>query len=184
MKLIPMTLEGCVVRMADTISYIGRDIEDAIRLNMIKRTDLPVASTSVLGQTNGTIVYNLVTDVIRNSFQTPHIAFSPEVSDALETLKAFNLERIYLNPKIKKHNATIGKLFEWMFAKHLTDINQANRTSPVYTDFLDDKIPAYMDAHSPEELVRDFIAGMTDNYFLRQCPENLRRALTPIDTNT
>jgi dGTPase len=184
MKLIPMTLEGCVVRMADTISYIGRDIEDAIRLNMIKRSDLPVASTAVLGETNGTIVYNLVTDVIRNSFQTPHIAFSPEVSEALEALKKFNLERIYLNPKIKKHNETIGKLFEWLFAKYLTDIDQTNRTSPVYTDFLDDKLPAYTDAHSPEELVRDFIAGMTDNYFLRQCPENLRQALTPIDANT
>ena len=184
MKLMPMTLEGCVVRMADTVAYIGRDIEDAIRLNMIKRSDLPNASTSVLGETNGTIVYNLVTDVIRNSFQNPHIAFSPEVSDALETLKEFNLERIYLNPKIKKHNKTIGKLFEWMFTKYLTDIRQDNRTSPVYIDFLDDKMPAYVDVHSPEELVRDFIAGMTDNYFLRQCPENLRQALTPIETNT
>ena len=54
--LVPMTLEGCVVRMADTISYIGRDIEDAIRLSLIKRSDLPDDTTRLLGNTNGTIV--------------------------------------------------------------------------------------------------------------------------------
>jgi len=67
-ELVPMTLEGCVVRMADTISYIGRDIEDAIRLNLIKREDLPEKSVARLGHTNGTIVYHLVTDIIQNSY--------------------------------------------------------------------------------------------------------------------
>ncbi|MGD8663726.1 MAG: HD domain-containing protein, partial [Desulfobacterales bacterium] len=65
--LLPMTLEGCLVRMADTISYIGRDIEDAIRLKLIHRSDLPRESVSLLGDTNGTIVFNLVTDIICNS---------------------------------------------------------------------------------------------------------------------
>jgi len=180
-ELMPMTLEGCVVRMADSISYIGRDIEDAIRLKIIKRTDLPAVSASILGQTNGTIVYNLVTDVIRNSFQTAHVAFSPEVSDALKLLKEFNLERIYLNPKIKKHNDTIGKLFEWLFEKFLDDIQTDNRPSPVFKDFLNDKAAGYIEEHSSEELVRDFISGMTDNYFLRQCPPALRKALGPLD---
>ena len=56
-RLFPMTLEGCVVRMADTISYIGRDIEDAIRLGMIQRSELPRQSVKQLGDTNGTIVF-------------------------------------------------------------------------------------------------------------------------------
>ena len=101
LQLMPMTLEGCVVRMADTVSYIGRDIEDAIRLKMIARSDLPPKCVKRLGNTNGTIVYHLVTDIIHNSFQNPYVAFSPEVSEALEGLKAFNLERIYMNPQIK-----------------------------------------------------------------------------------
>ncbi len=119
--------------------------------------------------------------MIRNSFQTAHIAFSPEVSGALKALKEFNLERIYLNPKIKKHNETIGQLFEWLFEKFLADIQQAQRRSPVFKDFLDDKAPAYAEEHAHEELVRDFIAGMTDTYFLRQCPPALRKALGPLD---
>ena len=94
--LVPMTLEGCVVRMADTISYIGRDLEDAIRLDLIKRSDLPAECVQRLGDTNGTIVYQLVTDVIENSFRKPMVSFSPEISNALKRLKEFNLERIYL----------------------------------------------------------------------------------------
>ncbi|MEA1945850.1 MAG: HD domain-containing protein [Thermodesulfobacteriota bacterium] len=173
-KLIPMTLEGCVVRMADTISYIGRDIEDAIRLKMIKRSDLPKGSVDILGDTNGTIVYNLVTDVIKNSFQNSYVAFSPEVSDALKRLKDFNLERIYMNPEIKKHTGAIKKLFGMLFEKYLNDIETENRSSVIFTGFLEDMSEDYIKNHRKEEIVRDFIAGMTDHYFLRQCPEDMR----------
>ena len=173
-KLIPMTLEGCVVRMADTISYIGRDIEDAIRLEMIERSDLPKDSVDILGNTNGTIVYNLVTDVIKNSFQNSYISFSPEVSEALKRLKDFNLERIYMNPKIKTHTGVIEKLFAMLFEKYLNDIEIENRSSVIFTGFLENMSEDYIENHCKEEIVRDFVAGMTDHYFLRQCPEELR----------
>ncbi|MCG8567512.1 MAG: HD domain-containing protein, partial [Desulfobacterales bacterium] len=65
--VVPMTLEGCVVRMADTISYIGRDLEDAIRLKLVSRSQVPEEARKLLGDTNGTIVFNLVTDLIANS---------------------------------------------------------------------------------------------------------------------
>jgi len=172
--LIPMTLEGCVVRMTDTISYIGRDIEDAIRLDMIKRSDLPKESVKHLGDSNGTIVFNLVTDMIENSFQNIYIAFSPEISDALKLLKEFNFKHIYMNPKIKKHLGTIKKLFEMLFEKYLNDLENENHSSVIFTRFLKDMSESYLNNHSKEEMVRDFVAGMTDQYFLRQCPENMR----------
>ncbi len=172
--LIPMTLEGCVVRMTDTISYIGRDIEDAIRLDMIKRSDLPKESVKYLGDSNGTIVFNLVTDMIENSFQNIYIAFSPEISDALKLLKEFNFKHIYMNPKIKKHLGTIKKLFEMLFEKYLNDLENENHFSVIFTRFLKDMSENYLINHSKEEMVRDFVAGMTDQYFLRQCPENMR----------
>jgi len=173
-KLIPMTLEGCVVRMADTISYIGRDIEDAIRLDVIKRSDLPAESVKVLGNTNGTIIYSLVTDVIKNSFQNIHVAFSPEVSEALRGLKAFNLEKIYLNPVIKKHTPRIRDLFRMLFERYICDLEKDNRESVIFINFLEDISEAYKANHRKEEIVRDFIAGMTDRYFLSQCPETMR----------
>ncbi|MBU1712629.1 MAG: HD domain-containing protein [Proteobacteria bacterium] len=172
-KLIPMTLEGCVVRMADTISYIGRDIEDAIRLGVINREDLPEESVRVLGNTNGTIVYNLVTDIIKTSFRNIYVAFSPEVSDSLKRLKAFNLERIYMNEKIKKHTNRIKELFKLLFERYLDDLEKENNESAIFINFLKDISEEYMINHRKEEIVRDFIAGMTDQYFLRLCPENL-----------
>ena len=173
-QLIPMTMEGCVVRMADTISYIGRDIEDAIRLGFIKRSDLPKDCVDILGDTNGKIVYTLVTDVIRNSFRTINIVFSPEVSDALKNLKLFNMERIYLNPDIKKYSSTIKKLFGILFEKFFEDLEKENRSSVIFTGFLGNMAESYTESFTSAEIVRDFIAGMTDHYFLRQSPENMR----------
>ena len=169
-----MTLEGCAVRMADTISYIGRDIEDAIRLNMIRRSDLPQSCVRLFGDTNGSIVYRLVTDVIKNSFRKPCIAFSEEVSDGLKRLKDFNLARIYMNPKVKTYYRSIRALFPMLFDKFLEDLETDNRGSKIFTHFLKDMAPGYTEGHRPEEIVRDFIAGMTDRYFLRNCPEHLR----------
>jgi len=176
-KLIPMTSEGCVVRMADTISYIGRDIEDAIRLDMIKKSDMPGQSVKLLGNTNGTIVYNLVTDIIKNSFQKNYIAFSFEVSEALKILKEFNIEHIYFNPRIKRHSHVIKRLFEILFERYLEDIEKENRSSVIFTLFLKDMSEEYINDHSKEEVVRDFISGMTDSYFLRQSPKGEIRGL-------
>ena len=172
--LMPMTLEGCVVRMADTVAYIGRDLEDAIRLKVVQRSDLPVEVTAVLGDSNGTIVYNLVTDIIHCSHTTGHIAFSDRVSNGLKQLKQFNLERIYLNPTIKKNAAAIQTLFELLFESYLNDLQKGNERSKIFTGFLADMSEEYIESHRPAEIVRDFIAGMTDRYFLLQCPERLR----------
>lgn len=175
--LVPMTMEGCVVRMADTIAYVGRDIEDAIRLNLIKRSDLPQSSVQILGKTNGTIVFNLVTDVIQTSLHKKYVAFSSAVSEALKQLKQFNLEYIYLNPKVKTHSLKLKDLFEFLFETYISDIKRQDDTSVIFNRFLYGMSPAYMEDHTSAEIVRDFIAGMTDEYFLSQCPNAMRPAL-------
>ncbi len=175
--LMPMSLEGCVVRMADTISYIGRDIEDAIRLGLIARAEMPDRAVKVLGSTNGTIVYNLVTDVIRHSYRQPYLTFSTDVSEALKTLKAFNLDRIYMNPSIKHHTLKIEQLFVLLFNRYIKDILLSNRDSVIFKNYLRDMDERYLDEHRPAEIVRDFIAGMTDRYFLQQCPVSMRPAV-------
>ena len=172
--LTPMTFEGCVVRMADTVAYIGRDIEDAIRLNLIKRSELPSDSVACLGNTNGTIVFNLVTDIIQTSFQKQYVAFSSDVSDALKRLKSFNLERIYLNPKIKTHSSNLKNLFGFLFEKYLSAIRKKDTSSVIFSRFLNGMSAAYTESHGSAEIVRDFIAGMTDEYFLNQCPDSMR----------
>jgi len=174
LPVTPMTVEGCVVRMADTISYIGRDIEDAIRLDLIRRDELPRESVERLGDTNGTIVYNLVTDVIQHSFEKPAIAFSEEASEALKKLREFNLNRIYLNQEIKPSAGEINSLFKLLFERYVQDIQQGNEASIIFTEYLADMSDEYKNNTGPAEIARDFIAGMTDEYFLRQCPDELQ----------
>ncbi len=172
--LTPMTLEGCVVRMADTISYIGRDIEDAIRLNLLDRRELPQNAVQCLGSTNGTIVYNLVTDMITQSTGKPFVTFSPKVSGALAELRDFNLQHIYLNPMIKPHAEKIKPLFELLFKSYFKALQKRNEDSIIFSQYLDDMSERYRQSFSPAEIVRDFIAGMTDDFFLNQLPEELR----------
>ncbi len=171
---VPMTQEGCVVRMADTISYIGRDLEDAIRLGLVTRDQMPDTCKQLLGQTQGTIVFNLVTDLIQTSIDQDEIGFSPRVSQALKELKAFNYRHIYKNPAIKKHLMGIEGIFTYLFDTYMADLTKENRESVIYSEFLDGMKDQYADAHSPAEIVRDFIAGMTDSYIIRQAPDNLK----------
>ena len=98
-KIRPMTLEGCLVRICDVIAYIGRDIEDAIVVKLIKRKDIPAEITSVLGNTNRSIIDTLVRDIIVNSYDKPYIMLSKDKFDALKLLLDFNYKNIYMNPK-------------------------------------------------------------------------------------
>jgi len=169
----PMTLEGCVVRMADTISYVGRDIEDAIRLGLITREEIPGHCRRVLGDTNGTIVYTLVEDLVSSSLEKDHVCFSEEVSQALVRLKAFNHERIYMNDRVKKQTPKIKIMFELLFEKYLRDLETGNPDSDIEKEFLAGMSSEYRNQTSKAAVVRDFIAGMTDDYFLTQCHKNL-----------
>ncbi len=168
LPLIPMTLEGCVVRICDTVAYIGRDLEDAIVVGLIQRSDLPAEVREVLGNTNGTIVYRLVEDLVESSAGRPYVGFSPEVGRALGRLKHFNLHRIYLDRRIKSQHHKIERAFDLLFERYLADLKEGRRASPVFRDFLEHMDPAYQESLSPAAIVRDFIAGMTDDYFLRR----------------
>lgn len=171
-NLMPATLEGCVVRLADTIAYIGRDIEDAIILDLIKREDLPTDCQKILGNTNGTIVYNLVTDLISNSntagTEPFFIGFSLQISSSLEELKRFNYDRIYLAPKTKKQTPIIKDCYRRLFKYYLDFLNKSSSPLSDEVDLMSDISPQCFQQYSPEERVRDFIAGMTDDFFLKQ----------------
>ena len=175
MELSPMTLEGCVVRLCDTIAYIGRDIEDDIELKLIKRSDIPADCRKVLGDTNGTIVYHLVEDLITNSLASGQggeltqdsIGFNPDVSYTLKELKTFNYQYIYMNPAIKKDFPKIQNCYRVLFETYLDQVVKMETASEIFTEMLASMDSCYMEKHAPAEITRDFIAGMTDDYFLK-----------------
>lgn len=165
--LIPMTLEGCVVRICDTVAYIGRDFEDALQVGLVERGDLPAEVAGVLGNSNGTMVYRLVEDLVAHSVEQDQIGFSPAVGQALGRLKTFNYQRIYLHPRIKTEHHKIHEMFRRLFDHFLDDLRRERRSSPIFGQFLAGMRPEYRQATPPAAVVRDFIAGMTDEFFLR-----------------
>jgi len=171
LSLLPATLEGCVVRMADTIAYIGRDIEDAIVLGLIKREDIPRECTELLGDTNGKIVYNLVTDLIENSDienSPPSIGFSEKISDILLQLKQFNYKNIYLAPQTKRQTPQIESCYSALFEHYRQCLRDKTSKLPENIDLMRNVLVNPHSEYSDEERVRDFMAGMTDNFFVQQ----------------
>ncbi len=174
-EMMPMTMEGCVVRISDTIAYIGQDLEDAIRIGLIRRDEIPGELRTGLGSTNGEIIDTLVKDVVYNSYDQPHICFSEEVSGMLLQLKQFNYKNIYLSKRLKKDHTKIRRGFRLLFDIFIKDIEEKHRDSRIFRDFLASKDPGYLSAFSDAEKVRDYIGGMTDRYFA----EILREIIIP-----
>ncbi len=163
----PATLEGCVVRITDTIAYIGQDIDDAIRIGLIKRSDLPPAATDVLGAFNGQIIDTLVNDVVCQSYGKNYVRFSETISNALYELKQFNYKYIYKSPKLKINHNRIHKGFEILFRHFLERLKEKDTNSEIFQHFLNSKCREYLETTSEELMVRDFLAGMTDRYFTK-----------------
>ncbi|MFX1411193.1 MAG: deoxyguanosinetriphosphate triphosphohydrolase family protein [Promethearchaeota archaeon] len=179
-KRIPMSYEGIAVRFADTISYIGRDIEDAILLGLIKRNEIPKFCKEILGDTNPRIINTLITDLLNFSLDNDVIGYSDIIFQALKELKAFNYAKIYIRRDLFKKNTQdktfIDKLkerFELIFEKCLKNLEEENFNSPIFKDhvqYIDDKnFSTYFfplkDQNKLTLIVRDYIAGMSDKYF-------------------
>lgn len=167
-KLRPMTLEGCVVRVSDILAYIGKDIEDALTLGVIKRDEIPESVTRVLGEKNRDIVNTFVTDIIENSKDKPYIKMSEDVYQALLKLKDFNTKNIYEKANTKEDIEHYENMFRTLFLKYKSDIEKENKLSEIYQVFLNTMCEEYLKETSTNRMVIDFIAGMTDDY-MKKC---------------
>ena len=167
-NLKPMTLEGCVVRISDVIAYIGKDIEDAIRLNKIKSIDLPNEVVGVLGATNSEIVNTIVIDIIKNSMDKNYISMSKTIYDALQSLIDFNYKNIYLKANTTTQLDKIDKMFESLFKLYYEQIMNNNKKEDIYTIFLNGMSQKYNEDTTAARKVIDYISGMTDNFFIEK----------------
>ena len=166
-KLRPMTLEGCVVRISDIISYIGKDIEDAVMLGILKKSDIPTSITDVLGYTNSSIIETIVKDIIKNSMDKPYIKMSKEVFNALRDLKNFNYEHIYSKANTTEQLNNYKLMFNELFDALVKQIENKSNTN-INNVFLKNMSDEYMNNTSIKRMVIDYIAGMTDEYFVSE----------------
>ena len=163
----PMTLEGCVVRISDVIGYIGRDIEDAIMIGKIKRDIIPEEISKVLGTTNKEIVNTIILDIINNSVDKNYIEMSEDVFNALFKLKRFNYDNIYKFSLTDEEKEYYRDGMNRIYSRYLNDIETNNTESIIYK-FLNDKSDIYLNNTDDKRKVIDFIAGMTDDLFLKE----------------
>lgn len=168
LSLRPMTLEGCVVRISDVISYIGKDIEDAITMNILNPAELPESIMKILGNNNGDIVSTLVLDIIKNSMNKPYITMSKEVMQALNDLQKFNYENIYYKVLTKEQRENYKKMFEIVFETNLQYLKENKEETNIYKIYLNDMTEEYKNKTTKERIVIDYIAGMTDDYFTKE----------------
>ncbi len=161
-KILPMTLEGCVVKISDIIGYIGRDLEDALRIGVIKRTDIPSNIATTLGNTNSQIVNTLILDIITHSRGQDHLELSNPVFQALQELINFNYKYIYIPAHSKEQIETYTIMFNELFLYYRD--NLTNPKCSIYHSFLKYKNSDYLNTTNDNRKVIDFIAGMTDRY--------------------
>jgi len=179
---LPCTAEGCAVRCADSISYLGRDLMDALEVAIIDERDLAGFPRSCMdffsitgrrkedfSEINRRVLDLLIKDIVANSFDAGCIAFSPEASACVAAFKEFNMRHIYKNPNLLRNREKIRFMFRFLFDRTLEDIIEERENAPVYQDLIIAPwaSPRYITAATPAELARDFIAGMTDRYFER-----------------
>ena len=165
-KIVPMTLEGCVVRISDVISYLRKDIDDAKRIGLIKEEDIPLSITQVLGNSNGEFIDSVILDIIDNSYGKNYIKMSDKIYNAIEELKKFNYENIYKKANSKEQLDYYNLIFNEVFKYYLDNINdQANNINTV---FLSQMNKEYLQKTNDVRKVIDYIAGMTDDYIIKE----------------
>lgn len=175
---MPSTYEGCIVRLADKIAYLGRDIEDAIKADLITTRDIPQAVREEIGESNGEIINTLTLDLINNSKDRDAIGFSDDKFALISQLRTFNYERIYHNQQMRQRKETIDKcirdLFDYfrrLFERYGFDYDtysaEGKQTAFNFAKYMRSMKKVYHeDPALVDDIIADYIAGMTDSFAL------------------
>lgn len=186
-NIIPSSYEGCIMRFSDKIAYLGRDIEDALIADFIKKQDIPDDVLKELGSTNGEIINTLVSDMIVFSSYKDHIGFSDEKYELMKKLKNFNYEHIYKHPELLRYNKFCHKIIDALFDHFSHLYNTLKNDFGKYTELevkTDRAFGHYVESlwsfyeiskADTTTVVTDYIAGMTDYYAL----ESMRQITIP-----
>ena len=146
------TLEGRIVRVIDRVAYINHDIDDAVRAGLLREEDLPAEPIAVLGASGSARIDALVHDMVEHSERAGDIAQGPLAGPAMDELRDFMFERVYLGPAVRAEHARIAEVVRRLF-EHYVEHPQL--------------LPGD-DATPLSERVTDYLAGMTDRYCIRQ----------------
>ncbi len=159
------TLEGQIIKFSDRIAYINHDIDDSIRSNIIKVSDLPNEIINNLGDRGSKRINFLVNDLVDNSFGKNKIEMSCKTYKLMEGLRSFMFENVYFNDIVRKDDKKVEYVLTNLYQFYLEDINRLPKShTDVYnSDKLKNK--------TKDDIVTDYIAGMTDSFARRTFKE-------------
>jgi len=169
-NLRSMTVEGCIVRVSDVIAYIGRDIEDSIAVNLVKREDIPADICEILGNSNKQIVNSLVLDIINNSYGKGCISFSKDVFNTLDRLKSWNYDNIYNNQKKMSEDSKIETMFNYVLNSISSESLHGN-IKLQYEKWKNEQNEEYFKENGPARIAADYLSGMTDDFLMSSYTE-------------
>lgn len=158
----PMTLEGQIVRLSDKIAYVNHDIDDAIRGGILSEADIPPKFRMILGNTTKDRLNTITHDVITNSMDKPKICMSEEVEEAMKGLRKFMFDNVYRNPLAKQEEHKAIEMVKNLYHYYMEH---------------EDKLPQeyltmmQVNGDAKEQVICDYIAGMTDNYAVKTFQE-------------
>ncbi len=165
----PSTLEGCVMRVSDIIAYLGKDRQDAEKGKLLGGDEFVDYG---IGKINSEIVGNLMVNLLEYSFGKPYIAMDEKHFAALSKAKKENYRLIYENAQAKDVDEKIRRMMAKLYEKLLWDLTDGKRETPIYTHPLRYLDKPYYKRRVPYEeteknqMVVDYIASMTDDYFI------------------
>lgn len=169
-KLVPATLEGCVMRISDIIAYLGKDRQDAEKAQLLKNKDF---EPGAIGTYNAEIINNLIVNIIENSYGKPYIRMDEAHFEALKKAKSDNYMLIYKNDSVNDVlQNTVKPMMSDVYAKLLDDLIKGNLASPIFSHHIDYVNSAHYtrsipyESTEPNQIVTDYIASMTDDYFI------------------
>jgi dGTPase len=150
----PRTLEGRIVRLVDRVAYINHDIDDALRAGVLDPRDLPIAPIVELGDSGSQRIDTLVHDLVEHSSVAGDIVQGPEAGGAMDQLRTFMFDHVYLSDSARREQAKIDTVIRTLFEHHVA---HPETLPPGDGDLA--------------QRVTDWIAGMTDRYCIRAFEE-------------
>lgn len=172
-KLVPYTLEACVVRICDMIAYLGKDRQDAKRANLIQNDG--IFDEQAFGKSNPEIINNLVVNIVENSYGKDCIILDDEYFKAIKATKKENYEKIYFNEAVDHtYETSVRPMFHLMYERLLSDLKSGDQNTIIYKhhiDFVKENTASYgndfyLEQNEENQIIVDYMASMTDDYFV------------------
>ena len=153
----PATLEGRIVQISDKLAYVNHDIDDAIRGGIIKEEDIPENLVDIMGHNLRDRLNSAIHNIIWNSQGKPEVSMSEEYAEKMKALRKWMFENVYTNPTAKGEEGKAEKMIEYLFEYYMANPGLLPKEYEVYRETRGDDV---------ETSICDYIAGMTDRYFV------------------